>query len=45
MALLHGMYQIYNSGLGVQGFPSRLGFSIFSVVSVMGVEGERWCEG
>lgn len=29
MALLHGTYQIYNSGLEVQGFPARLGFSFF----------------
>lgn len=43
VALLHGTYQIYNSGIEVQGFPSWLVF--FSMVSVMRVEGERWCEG
>lgn len=29
MALLHGTDQIYNSGLEVQGFPSRLGVFLF----------------
>lgn len=45
MALFHHTYQIYNSGIEDQGFPSRLVFfrSVsFSMVSVMRVAGERW---